>query len=227
MIFITGTDTGAGKTVLTRLLLEFLRSQGINALAMKPVCTGSREDVSAIQRHQPRLLTDDEVNPFHYPLPAAPLLSARSARNKPTIKAVTDSINAIQKKCDVLLVEGAGGLLVPLTEKETWMQGIQKWSCQILIAAPNRLGVINHAALTVQALESAGIEKKCVILMDSRNENHHGRVERENGTILGKMLKKTPVCCLPNLGRVGVKTVKKAVGQKKIKKVLAEIIHLR
>ncbi|MBT5322527.1 MAG: dethiobiotin synthase, partial [Verrucomicrobiales bacterium] len=64
--FITGTDTGAGKTILTALLLDHLRAQGENAIAIKPLCTGPRDDVRLLQSLQPGALSDDEMNPFHY-----------------------------------------------------------------------------------------------------------------------------------------------------------------
>ena len=227
MIFITGTDTGSGKTVLTRLLLAFLRSQGTHALAMKPVCTGSREDVYGLQRHQRGWLEDDEVNPFHYSLPAAPILAANRARQKPGIQAIDRAVREVRKQCDVLLVEGAGGLLVPLNEKETWLNGVMQWECQVLVAARNQLGVINHATLTMDRLNGAGVQKKCVILMNRKDAGAQSQVEQQNASILNKTVKNARIFELPYLGRVGVKSIEKAVDQKKIKKVLAEILSLR
>ena len=74
ILFITGTDTGAGKTTLTALLLAHLRSQGLTALAMKPVCTGPRSDVRLLQSLQRGELSDDEMNPFWYQMPVAPAI---------------------------------------------------------------------------------------------------------------------------------------------------------
>ena len=85
ILFITGTDTGAGKTVLTALLLAHLRSQGVNALAMKPVCTGPRSDVRLLQSLQRGELSDDEMNPFWYQTPVAPIVAATTTYDVPNI----------------------------------------------------------------------------------------------------------------------------------------------
>ena len=111
ILFITGTDTGAGKTVLTALLLAHLRSQGVNALAMKPVCAGSRSDVRLLQSLQPGELSDDEMNPFWYQTPVAPIAAARGYRKKPTQANLKKAIQGLRGRCDILLVEGAGGLI--------------------------------------------------------------------------------------------------------------------
>ena len=76
-IFITGTDTGVGKTVLTGLLLHHLREKGVRALAMKPFCSGSRRDVKLLKALQNSELTDDEINPYYFKEAVAPLVAAR------------------------------------------------------------------------------------------------------------------------------------------------------
>ena len=81
-VFITGTNTGAGKTILTALLLHHLRDSGIDALAMKPVCTGPRDDVRLLQSLQPGKVRMDLMNPFHYKTPVAPIVAARHSACK-------------------------------------------------------------------------------------------------------------------------------------------------
>src|SRR5471032_2729870 len=113
-LFITGTDTGVGKTVLTALLTRFLRERGINAAALKPICSGSRADARALHAAMNGALTLDEINPWHFRAPIAPLLAARKAGQRVKLSQVRAHIHAMQKRFDVLLVEGAGGLLSPL-----------------------------------------------------------------------------------------------------------------
>ena len=115
--FITGTDTGVGKTVLTALLARYLRERGVKAAALKPVCSGGRDDARVLHAAMRNgALTLDEINPWHFRAPVAPLLAARRERKRVRLAEVLAHVRAMQKRFDVLLVEGAGGLLSPLGE---------------------------------------------------------------------------------------------------------------
>jgi dethiobiotin synthetase len=85
--FITGTDTGVGKTVLTALLTRHLRERGVNAVALKPVCSGDRADARALHAASAGALTLDEINPWHFRAPMAPLLAARRERKRVALAA--------------------------------------------------------------------------------------------------------------------------------------------
>ena len=117
--FITGTDTGVGKTVLTALLTRHLREHGVNAVALKPVCSGDRADARALHAASAGALTLDEINPWHFRAPIAPLLAARRERRRVGLADVLAHVRAMQKRFDVVLIEGAGGLLSPLGENLT------------------------------------------------------------------------------------------------------------
>src|SRR5271157_6042865 len=132
IIFITGTDTGVGKTVVTALLLRHLRRAGCNALAMKPFCSGSRADARLLRRLQNNLLTLDEINPFFFKQPVAPA-AAGGRRKAIPLDTVLRKIGAVGRRCDVLLVEGIGGLLVPLGKNYTVADLISRLHCPILI----------------------------------------------------------------------------------------------
>src|SRR2546429_4432134 len=95
-IFITGTDTGVGKTVLTGLLVTHLRNQGTDALAIKPFCSGSRADAKLLQAIQDRELTLEEINPFYFPEPVAPLVAARLHRRAITLRQVLAHIERVR-----------------------------------------------------------------------------------------------------------------------------------
>lgn len=133
IIFITGTDTGVGKTVLTSLLLSHLRQTGHRALALKPFCSGSTAgltDADILYELQDHELAPHEINPFFFPEPLAPLVAARRHRSKITLDHVVSHIRSVitthlssikNPKSKIqngpcLLIEGAGGLLTPLGE---------------------------------------------------------------------------------------------------------------
>jgi len=168
IIFITGTDTGAGKTVLTGLLLRHLRNSGCHALAMKPFCSGGLGDVNLLRALQDGELSDREINPFYFPEPVAPLVSARAHGRRILLTEVLRCARGLARRCDCLLIEGSGGLLVPLGEGYTALDLILRLRCEVMVAARNRLGVINHALLTLRALRGAGLPHPKVVLMEAR-----------------------------------------------------------
>src|SRR6266481_2819176 len=104
IIFITGTDTGVGKSVLTACLLEYLRQTGVDALAMKPFCSGSRDDVDLLQSIQESRLPDDVINPFYFPEAVAPVVAARKAGLKITLAEVLEKTGDVARQCDCLLI---------------------------------------------------------------------------------------------------------------------------
>ena len=114
--FITGTDTGVGKTVLTALLARFLRERGCQVAAFKPVCSGGRDDARALHAALGGALTLDEINPWHFRAPIAPSLAAAREGKSVSLAQVLAHIRAARRNFNVTLVEGAGGLLSPLGE---------------------------------------------------------------------------------------------------------------
>ena len=175
IVFITGTDTGVGKTLLTALLLCHLRAHGSCALALKPFCSGSRADAQLLYDLQDRELTLDEINPFYFPEPVAPLVSARKHKRSVPLDQVVRHIHSITSRIaqaphpsaskaktrnlklatqNYLLIEGSGGLLVPLGEGYTVRDVILRLDCEVIVVSRNQLGTINHTLLTTQALRN-------------------------------------------------------------------------
>ena len=169
ILFITGTDTNSGKTLLTALLLNHLRQSGQKALASKPFCSGSREDVQLLQSLQSGELDINEANPWFFEQPVAPWVALRSTHTNIPLSKVTSHIQHLAQKCDTLLVEGSGGLMVPLGKGYTVLDLIQKLRCHVVLAARNQLGCINHTLLSIHALKTHGIRKGKVILMGIKN----------------------------------------------------------
>ena len=163
--FITGTDTGVGKTVLTALLAAFLRGRGVNVAALKPLCSGGRADAEIIFTALGGGLTLDEINPWHFRAPIAPLLAARREQKSVRLADVLVRLRAVQIFFDVTLVEGAGGLLSPLGENFDSRELIVALNAAPIIVAPNRLGVVNHVLLTLAALPPKYRAKARVVLM--------------------------------------------------------------
>ncbi len=150
--FITGTDTGVGKTVLTALLARYLRERGVNAAALKPVCSGGRDDARVLHAALNGALTLEEINPWHFRAPLAPVLAARRERKQVKLPQVVAHLRAIQERFDVLLVEGAGGLLSPLGEDFNSRDLIESLGATPIVVCPNRLGAVNQVLLTLEAL---------------------------------------------------------------------------
>ena len=163
--FITGTDSGVGKTVFTVSLLASLRQQGVNAAALKPICSGGREDAKKILAVSEGVLSLDEINPWHFRAAIAPTLAARQEKKKVKLAQAATHTRAMQKRFDILLVEGAGGLLSPLGENFNSRDLILATRATPVIVAPNRLGVVNQVLLTLEALPKSYQAKGRVVLM--------------------------------------------------------------
>src|SRR5580698_4299675 len=164
-IFITGTDTGVGKTVLTALLAGFLRKRGVRVAALKPVCSGGRDDARMLHAALGGTLTLDEINPWHFRAPVAPVQAARREKKTVRLARVLAHIRAVRKNFDVVLVEGAGGLLSPLGEDFNSRDLITGLRAMPVIVAPNRLGVVNQILLTLEALPKSPRVRAAVVLM--------------------------------------------------------------
>ncbi len=164
-IFITGTGTGAGKTVLTALWAGFFRGHGLRVAALKPVCSGGREDARILRAALGGALTLDEINPWHYRAALAPLLAARKERKQARLAPVLAQLRKVGRNFDVVLIEGAGGLLSPLGAGFNSRDLISALDATPVVVAPNQLGVVNHILLTLEALPEAFRARSKVVLM--------------------------------------------------------------
>jgi dethiobiotin synthetase len=218
IIFVTGTDTGVGKTIFTGLLVYHLREQGVHALAMKPFCSGGRADVRLLRAMQDAELTENEINPFYFPKPVAPLVDARRSKRLISLAEVVREIKQLAARCECLLIEGSGGLLVPLGENYCVSDVIKRLNCTVIVVARNQLGTINHTLLTVNALKRFGVKNIAVALVGTSKKD--ASVEK-NGAVLREFLAEIPVREVKFLGKnaneIGV--LKKS--HKKVKKTLA------
>jgi dethiobiotin synthetase len=217
---VTGTDTGVGKTLLTASLLFHLRTSGVKCLAMKPFCSGGTADVELLQAIQGRELARKEVNPFYFREALAPLVAARAGRQNISLQQALDSIERVRERCEVLLVEGSGGVLVPLGERFNVADLIARLNCEVMVAARNKLGTINHTALTVEALRSRGVGQIKVVLMGQKEKDLS---IRSNAAVISKTVGNIKVFAFPYLGRKAASLSSVIANAKKIKKVLVPI----
>lgn len=163
--YITGTDTGVGKTVLTVLLTRQLRARGLAVAALKPLCSGGREDAEALHLALGGELSLDAINPWHFRLPLAPLLAARQEGKRVQLRDALAHVRQFCDRRDVLLIEGAGGLLSPLGEDFTSRELIIALRSTPIIVSPNRLGAVNQVMLTLAALPPRAARSAKIVLV--------------------------------------------------------------
>ncbi len=216
VLFVTGTDTGVGKTVLTALLLAHLRARGRDALGMKPFCSGARNDARLLHSLQKGCLTLDEVNPFYFDKPLAP---ARAPK-KVAFQDALDRICRLANRCEVLLIEGAGGLLAPLGDNYTARDLIAALPCKTIVVSRNRLGTINHTLLTIEALQDIAKKDVAVVLMSIGKPDLSAS---SNAKMLLQRLPSAGVFTIPYLGFRAATTGAVKKNAIFLKKVLARL----
>lgn len=155
ILLVTGTDTGIGKTVVSTALAAALAGRGRRVAVMKPAETGCRpdpEDALALAAAAQDVAPLTDVCPHQLPEPLAPMLAAERAGVVIDVDALVARARARAAAVDVLLVEGAGGLLVPLANGVTFADLAQRLAARVIVVVGSRLGAINHALLTFEAL---------------------------------------------------------------------------
>jgi dethiobiotin synthetase len=196
--FITGTDTGVGKTVLTALLAAFLRERGARVAALKPVCSGGRADAVALHAALAGALPLDEINPWHFRAPMAPLLAAQLEKKSMKLAEVASHIRATGKNFDAVLVEGAGGLLSPLGEDVNSRNLISALRATPIVVAQNKLGAVNHILLTLEALPKNRRSRARVVLMSPPTLD---AATQSNEKLLAQFVSPGKIFTMPWLGQ--------------------------
>lgn len=163
-VLVTGTDTGIGKTWVSALIVEELRKGGTDAVGLKPVLSGSREDAERLWEASGGAIDLDILNPCWYQTPVAPLLAARIEGGGLDLDPLVEHIHGIRDAHDFTLVEGVGGWEVPMGEGFGFPEYAKALGFPVLVVAPNRLGTLNHTLLTVKAIQAAGVPCLGVIL---------------------------------------------------------------
>ena len=251
-LLVIGTDTGVGKTVFTGLFARYLMDAGVGVRAVKPFCSGGMEDVEFLAEAQGGL-GQAEVNFWYSEEPISPAATELRLGQAVDFEGAINWINSLRSavfshqeglsgqvavgsgegslqsadgsgQAGVLLVEGVGGLLAPLAKGKTVASLGKAIGAQLIVVAPNRVGVINQVLLTVEAATERGLEVACVVLMGQKEPDASSL---DNASLLRDFL---PVLAdfkgvfeFPWLGLEADDPGQIGVNVKKVEKVLAEI----
>jgi len=208
-LLITGTDTGVGKTVIAAALVRVLRARGINVGIMKPFAAAKgifsrkyrSEDTAILARAAHATDTDREMNPFFYSVPAAPYVaSAVTKQTKVSMSTVLDAFHNLAIKHDIVIVEGIGGLMVPLTQTETFADFVKILNVPTIVVARCSLGTLNHILLTLNASKAYGLD--VVGLVMNGFPQRETAVDKQLLTAVKKLAGVEVLCVIPKVAEV-------------------------
>ena len=186
ILFVTGTDTGVGKTFITAILAKTLADQGIDARVQKWVSTGNgnfsedcvfiyellgNKSVETIHGLPNTTGFGPDTAPYCLPLPASPHLAAEQAGVTIKTKVIRDALFRLELSCEILIVEGVGGVLVPLSRDLFLADLVADLKLPVLIVARSGLGTLNHTLLTLEALRHRNIQIVGVLLNSKGGED--------------------------------------------------------
>ena len=195
-VFVTGTDTGVGKTVLTAVLVGLWRARGVDAVPAKPVQTGAARrgrtlaapDLEFCLRANGIRASAVEqalMAPYRFAPACSPHLAAELAGREIELGRIADSLRRLGARHDRLVVEGAGGALVPVNRRATMLDLIRRLRLPVIVAARAGLGTINHTLLTLAALRAARCRVLGVVLVQSA-ATPWGWIETNNGATISR-----------------------------------------
>ncbi|PIS29350.1 dethiobiotin synthase [Candidatus Saganbacteria bacterium CG08_land_8_20_14_0_20_45_16] len=185
-IFITATDTEVGKTLIAAGLVNFFRNQGINAGYMKPISCGKDNDAVFVKQLLKLKDPLSLINPISLPYPLSSLAAARKAKRKIELKKIVKAFTILNKKYELVIVEGVGGAQVPITEEFMVADLIKLLDIPTIIVARAGLGTIIHTLLTVKALQKRRIKIQGIIMNGYRGK---GLSEESNAEIIFELTK--------------------------------------
>lgn len=162
--FVTGTDTGVGKTWATLALMQYFKNKGFSVVGMKPVAAGCEwqngqllnEDAVLLHENASVSLDYNEVNPYAFEMPVSPHLAAKEAVVQ--LDVIKQSFDHLKTKADVVIVEGAGGWFAPLNPQEDIADLAKTLQLPVILVVAIKLGCINHARLTLQAIIESNVQ---------------------------------------------------------------------
>lgn len=199
--FITGTDTSVGKTIASCALLQALSAKGHRVSAYKPVASGCdlmpegwrNSDALSLQANSSLSLTYGEVNPVAFKEPTSPHIAAVMENRQIDIQQLSDGLDRLSQKSDVVIIEGAGGWYTPLNERECLSDWVIKEKLNVILVVGIKLGCINHALLTQRVLMSENIHLSGWIAnsIEARNTHYNAYIDtlksRLNAPLIGEI----------------------------------------
>ena len=203
-VFIVGTDTGVGKTVVSGLLARFLQGKAIQTVTQKWIQTGSNgfpDDIATHLRFMGRKKQDlkdclSHVCPYVFKFPSSPHLASCLERTRISPAKIKKSFHFLSKRFDFVVVEGVGGALVPLNKENLLIDIAKDLDLPVLVVASNRLGSINHTLLTIEAIKKRNMD---IIGVVYNNQSRRGNriILKDNPRIVKTLSKETILGVLP------------------------------
>jgi len=196
-IFVTGTDTGIGKTVVSAVLVSILRADGTDAVPMKPVQTGceirdgrmTAPDLEFAVRPIDPALSPDEMDmmcPYRFEAPCSPHLAAAREERAVSVECILGCFHDLAERHDFVVVEGAGGVLVPLNEQEMMVDLMAGLHLPVLLVARPGLGTLNHTLLSLRELSRAGLDVLGVVFNETSAAGP-GYIESDNAATIERL----------------------------------------
>lgn len=202
--FVTGTDTEIGKTLVSSALIYAMVQRGWNSVGMKPVAAGAElvdgvwcnEDVLALKAVSNVDAPDRLINPYLFKLAAAPHIAAREEQRQIELNLILQSFHALTTKAQALIVEGVGGFRVPLNDHDDSADMAQQMNLPVVLVVGMRLGCINQALLTAEAIAARGLVLAGWVANSAQHEMHY---LQENLAALGERLNAPCLGEIPHL----------------------------
>lgn len=170
-IFVTGTDTGVGKTVITELLVRYLCGSGYNCIRQKWIETGSALQLESRSLQLERGSLIAMCLPYLFKFPGSPHLASQREKRRINPARIIKSYKTLAQKFDFVIVEGTGGALVPMNKKSLIIDIAKKLNLPVLIVSRNKLGAINHTLLTIEALRQRRLKILGIVFCNAKKEN--------------------------------------------------------
>jgi len=197
--FITGTDTDVGKTVVTACLSILFKNQGMDVGVMKPIETGVDPECSSAANSDAKFLmevssstdAEDEVCPYRLKTPASPYQSSQIASIQIQPATLLEKFKVLQSRHSTLLVEGVGGLMVPITKRYNVADLALEMALPLIIVSRLKIGTLNHTSLTINAARQHGLKIKGIIL-NQQEKGDPDDVEKQQGKLIEE-LSDTPI----------------------------------
>jgi len=193
--FITGTDTDCGKTYVTALLVEAARAAGVDAVGAKPFCCGPRTDVEILSAASGGVESLDAINPVWLKTPAAPRACELLGEPRADVFRALTGIRDLAAKHEQVFCEGAGGWLVPLTDKLTIADFAMDLGWPVVVVVRNKLGALNHSLLTLESIRARRLPLAGIVINDA--DGMDDEAKRTNRAVLGEF------CGCPILAEIG------------------------
>lgn len=207
-VFVTGTDTGVGKTAVTGCLARYLLGKGYNVITQKWIQTGScgnfSSDIKAhldIMGKEKKYLRKylGQVNPYIFKFPASAHLASQMENKKIKRDKIIESFKFLLPKFDFVIIEGMGGALVPFDQSHLLIDIVKNLNLPVVLVVGNRLGAINHALLTIEALAKRKIRILGLVFNNFKNEDK--RILQDNPRIIRALSRQRVLGILPWSGR--------------------------